>query len=299
MICSLCPRHCGAERNETTGAGRCRAGTWPVVARAAAHDWEEPCISGTRGSGTVFFGGCALGCAFCQNHTISQAELGRVMSVRQLARLFERVEALGVHNINLVTPTHFAPAIMKALQMYKPAVPVVWNSGGYETVEMVRSLAGLVDVFLPDLKFYSEKMGALLANAPDYFSVATRAIQAMAEQTGAPKYDQSGLMLSGTLVRHLILPGLSSESIRILDWIAENLPKGTPVSLMRQYTPIEGVTIQGFDRRITSREYARVRDHMQLLGLDGYLQGKDAADSSFTPHFMDEESVRLFPDAEA
>ncbi|MEG1966721.1 MAG: radical SAM protein [Clostridia bacterium] len=295
-LCNLCPRKCNALREQTSGAGFCRMGTLPMVARAAAHFWEEPCISGTRGSGTVFFSGCTLGCIFCQNESISHHPLGRFMNAKQLCELFERVEALGVHNLNLVSPTHFAPAIFEALALRKPAVPVVWNSSGYESVAMVHAAKGLVDIFLPDFKYAQAETAAQLAYAPDYFDVALAAIQAMCEQTGTPVYDADGLMQSGTLVRHLILPLRIQESLCILDTISSQLPKGTPVSLMRQYTPMNGVAIAGLDRRLTAREYLRVRDHMLMLGLEGYVQQKEAADSAFTPAFMDEESIKIFPD---
>lgn len=295
MLCSLCPRRCHAERTEYEGSGFCRMGTLPVVARAARHMWEEPCLSGTRGSGTVFFSGCTLGCVFCQNEAISHHPLGRAMNAKQLCELFERMESLGVHNLNLVSPTHFAPVIFEALRMRKMQIPVVWNTSGYETVEMVRAASGLVDIFLPDLKYATEKTGEQLAGAPNYYEVALRAVQAMCEVTGAPEYDSDGLMQKGTLVRHLILPLRTGESIRILDDIAQKLPAGTPVSLMRQYTPMNNVKIAGLDRRLTGREYLRVRDHMLALGLDGFLQQKESADSAYTPAFMDEESTLLFP----
>lgn len=295
-LCNLCPRRCNARREERTGDGFCRMGTLPVVARAAVHRWEEPCISGTRGSGTVFFSGCALGCVFCQNEKISHHPLGQAMTARQLCQLFERVEALGVHNLNLVTPTHFAPAILEALSMRKMGIPVVWNSSGYETVELVQQARGLVDIFLPDFKYASEKTGADLAGAPDYFEVALSAIRAMCQQTGAPVYDADGLMQSGTMVRHLVLPMRTGESLRILDAIHTQLPLGTPISLMRQYTPMNDVHLPGLDRRLTPREYRRVRDYMLALNLEGYEQSPEAASSAFTPAFMDEESVRLFPE---
>lgn len=296
-VCNLCPRRCNAVRTETQGEGFCHMGTNAVVARAARHMWEEPCLSGVRGSGTVFFSGCTLGCVFCQNEPISHHPLGRAMDASALCELFERVEGLGVHNLNLVTPTHFAPVIFQALKMRKMHIPVMWNSSGYETVEMVHAAKGLVDIFLPDFKYATEKTAQQLAAAPDYFEVALKAIQAMREVTGAPVFDKDGMMLSGTLVRHLILPLRVSESMAILDAIAKELPAGTPVSLMRQYTPMNDVHIAGLDRRLTSREYIRVRDHMMDLGLDGYLQQKEAADSAYTPAFMDEESVKLFPEA--
>ena len=296
--CEICPRKCRAERGEITGAGFCRMGTLPIVARAAAHYWEEPCISGQRGSGTVFFSGCSLGCVFCQNKSISQGTLGEKMTASQLAELFFRVEALKVHNLNLVNPTHFAPSILEALALRKPGIPVVWNSSGYENVETIRAAKGLVDIFLPDLKYANKETALQLAKAPDYFETALAAIAAMCEQTGPAIYDEEGLMLRGTLVRHLALPLRTGESLAILDAIAARFPEGTPVSLMRQYTPMNGVKLPGLDRRLTAREYGRVREHMESLGLPGYFQQRDAADSAFTPAFMDEESRRLFPHAE-
>ena len=293
MLCNLCPRRCNAPRTDTEGSGFCGMGLLPLVSRAAPHLWEEPCISGTRGSGTVFFSGCSLGCVFCQNEPISHRRNGVMLNAHQLSRLFERVEELGVHNINLVSPTHFAPAILEALSIRKPGIPVVWNTSGYETVETVQSAKGLVDVWLPDFKYATEKTAAQLADAPDYYEATLAAIEAMCQQTGLPVYDKEGIMQSGTLVRHLILPLRTAESIAILDTIAEKLPKGTPVSLMRQYTPMNGVDLPGLDRRLTAREYAKVRDHMFQLDLPGYLQQKEAADSSYTPAFMDEDSLRL------
>lgn len=294
MRCNLCPRRCNALRTETEGDGACGSGTLPAVARAARHDWEEPCISGTRGSGTVFFSGCALGCVFCQNAAISHGGVrGRILTPQALSVLFQRVEALGVHNLNLVSPSHFAPAVLEALALRKPGIPVVWNSSGYESVETVHAAHGLVDVFLPDLKYWKPATGAALANAADYFPVAMRAIRAMCEQTGAPVYDAQGMLLRGTLVRHLVLPLHVDETQAILQAIALELPPGTPVSLMRQYTPMNGVTAPGLNRRLTAREYARAVETLFSLGLDGYLQEKEAATSAYTPAFMDAESMRL------
>lgn len=293
FLCNLCPRRCNAPRTDEDGEGFCGMGLAPIVSRAAPHFWEEPCISGTRGSGTVFFSGCSLGCVFCQNEPISHRRNGVRLTPRQLSNLFERVEALGVHNINLVTPTHFAPAILEALAMRKPGIPVVWNTSGYENVDTVRQARGLVDIWLPDVKYASEKTSAQLAAAPDYFERTKEAVAAMCAQTGAPVYDADGMMRSGVVVRHLILPLRTQESIAILDWVAQTLPKGTPVSLMRQYTPMNGVSLPGLDRRLTAREYTKVREHMLMLDLPGYLQQKEAADSAYTPAFMDEESLQL------
>ncbi len=290
MLCDICPRLCRAERGGSSGEGFCRMGWMPVIARAAAHYWEEPCISGTRGSGTIFFSGCQLGCVFCQNHTIIGGA-GRRVTPRGLAELMKRVEALGVHNINLVTPSHFTPAIAEALRIYKPEIPIVWNSSGYERVETLKRLEGLVDIYMPDFKYADPQTAAQLANAPDYFDTALAAIREMRRQTGEPQYDADGLMTRGTLVRHLVLPLRINESIKILDTIHAEIR--TPVSLMRQYTPLEGTGIAGLERRLTTREYRRAAEHMQALGLDGYTQGKDAADRGFTPSFNDEESLRL------
>ena len=287
-LCTLCPRNCAAERTPADGKGFCLMGLDPVIARAAPHFWEEPCVSGTRGSGTVFFTGCVLRCAYCQNGEISHKLLGKRISVQELADTFKRLEGGGVHNINLVTPTHFVPAIVSALDLYRPNIPIIWNTGGYEKPETLKLLKGLVDVYLPDLKHFSPAMGKLCAGAPDYFEYASQAILEMCSQTGPAVYDENGLMQKGTLVRHLILPGLTGESIKILDWIAENLPKDTPVSLMRQYVPMNGVNISGLNRRITEKEYKRVRDHMLALGLPGYEQEAEAADTAFVPPFSAE-----------
>ena len=297
MLCHLCPRNCNALREATHGNGFCGAGTLALVSRAAPHYWEEPCISGTRGSGTVFFSGCSLGCVFCQNDRISRGPLpGKALDAAALSRLFRRVEELGVHNINLVTPTHFTPVIAEALQLYKPAIPVVWNSGGYEKPETLQALKGLVDIFLPDFKYATSETARELAQAPDYFEKALPAIQTMCELSGPPVYDENGLMQSGTIVRHLVLPLRVQETIRLLDVIAEQLPKGTPVSLMRQYTPLGHTTAKGLDRPLTAREYDRAVQHMLQLGLTGYTQGAKAVKESFIPDFLDEESLRLMSD---
>ena len=285
MICTLCPRLCHAERGPETGEGFCRMGMLPVVARVAPHLWEEPCISGTRGSGTVFFSGCPLGCAYCQNHEISHGLRGRRMSMEELARRIGALEAQGVHNISFVTGTHFVPAILEALSAAKPQVPVVWNSGGYERVETLRALEGKVQIYLPDLKHVSPRLGNVLCGAPDYFEAASTAILEMLRQTGEPVYDEQGIMRRGTIIRHLVLPGCTGDSLRVLDWIAKNTPTGTPVSVMRQYTPIPQCTVRGMDRRVTEEEYERVADHALALGLNALTQEAEAAQESYNPDF--------------
>jgi putative pyruvate formate lyase activating enzyme len=229
-----------------------------------------------------------LRCAYCQNGEISHRLLGKRITAAELADVFKRLEGEGVHNINLVTPTHFVPAIISALGIYRPNIPIVWNTGGYEKAETLKLLEGIVDVYLPDLKHFTSAMGKLCAGAPDYFEYASQAILEMCRQTRPAVFDADGLMQKGTLVRHLILPGLTGESIQILNWIAENLPAGTMVSLMRQYVPMNGVSIPGLDRRITEKEYRRVRDHMVSLGLPGYEQEAEAADTAYVPPFSEE-----------
>ena len=285
MICTLCPRNCRAERTETAGAGLCRMGTLPRIARAALHMWEEPCISGTRGSGAVFFSGCNLRCAFCQNEPISHGGQGETVTPARLAEIFAELEAQGAHNINLVTPTHFVPAILEALSIYRPRVPVVYNCGGYESVETLRLLEGHIDIYLPDFKYIDGRMAKLLSGAPDYPEVAQAAIAEMLRQTGPAVYDAEGIMLRGTQIRHLVLPGLTGDSMRILSLIADEFP-GAAVSLMGQYVPFgKALTMPGMNRRLKKKEYERVLSHMEAIGLPGYRQELSSASEAFVPAF--------------
>lgn len=285
MICTLCPRMCQAERTENTGNGYCGMGEMAVVSRVAPHLWEEPCISGTRGSGTVFFGGCALGCVYCQNHDISHEKRGKLVTDAELAAMIAALENTGVHNISFVTGTHFVPNVLRVMQIHRPKVPVVWNTGGYERVETIKALEGTVDIYLPDLKHVSPRLGKVLCNAPDYFDYASKAIIEMQRQTGEPVYDEYGLMQRGTIVRHLVLPGCTGDSLKVLDWIHENLPASTQVSIMRQYTPIPSCTVRGLDRRLTDEEYERVVNRALDLGIQALTQEKEAAQESFIPDF--------------
>lgn len=286
MICTICPRSCARDRREENGDGLCGEGTLPRLARAALHQWEEPCISGTLGSGTVFFSGCNLQCMFCQNYALSHENLGKTVSIRRLAEIFRELEAQGAHNINLVNPTHFVPAILEAFKLYRPSIPVVYNCGGYEKVETLRLLEGVVDVYLPDFKYIDPDAARVYSKAADYPEVCQAALLEMTRQTGAPQYDENGMMLRGTLVRHLVLPGLTGHAMRILNWIGENLPEGTPVSLMGQYTPYgEAENYPGMNRRLRKKEYAQVCAHMRYLELPGYVQELAAADTQFIPAF--------------
>lgn len=284
--CTQCPRNCRVRREETEGKGFCRMGALPVVARAALHQWEEPAISGTRGSGTVFFTGCSLQCVFCQNYSIStRREVGKVVTPRELHDIFLRLIEQGAHNINLVNPTHFALPIAEALAMEKLPVPVVYNCGGYESLETLQKLEGLVDIYLPDLKYATDELGQKYSGAPDYFTRASAAILEMVRQTGPARYTDDGMMKSGTLVRHLILPGNTRNSIAVLHWFHDHLPEN-PVSLMSQYVPCgRAEEFPEINRTITRREYEKVRDVLFELELDGYMQGRSAAKKDFIPPF--------------
>lgn len=290
MVCHLCPRNCGALRNETEGHGFCRLPEEMRIARVQPHLWEEPPISGTRGTGAVFFSGCTLRCAYCQNADISHRNLGRAFTPWQLADSLRRLVDAGVHSISFITATPYVEKILETLDIYRPLVPLVWNTSGYETLDTLHRLEGVIDIYLPDLKHYSPAMGKLCAKAEDYFAVTSAAIVEMCRQTGAPVYDENGLMRRGVIVRHLILPGLTSESLTLLDWVKDNLPPGTPVSLMRQYVPCNNVSIPGLNRTITTREYRRVREHMQALELPGFLQEATSASADFVPLFGENES---------
>lgn len=261
-----------------------------LIARAAPHLWEEPPVSGVRGTGAVFFSGCTLRCVYCQNAEISHRNAGRPFTPRLLSDTLKRLTDMGVHTLSFITATPFVPQILEALELWHPPLPLVWNTSGYERVETLRMLDGVIDVYLPDLKHYSARAGRLCAGAPDYFQAASAALREMCRQTGAPVYGEDGILLRGTLVRHLILPGLTGESMKLLTWIRDELPPGTPVSLMRQYVPCNGVSVPGLDRRITEKEYRRVLDHMLALDLPGFLQEADSADRCFIPMFNQKES---------
>ena len=282
--CDDCPRRCHALRGET-GGGICRMGAEPVLARAALHFDEEPVISGTRGSGAVFFSGCALRCRFCQNYSISHEGYGKKVSVERLREIYLELIDKGANNINLVNPTHFTGAILQSLEGGLP-VPVVWNTGGYERVETLKRLEGRVQVYLPDLKYVYPERAKRYSAAADYFEYAGPALREMLRQTGPVELDDEGLIRRGVIVRHLILPGCAEESMAALDWIAENLP-GAWISLMAQYLPfgkVEGV--DQLDRRLTQEEYDRVVDHLMDLGLeDGFVQELSSSDEKYIPRF--------------
>lgn len=284
--CRLCPRRCGADR--THGRGICGCTDTMLAARAALHPWEEPCISGTNGSGTVFFSGCPLHCCFCQNGVISEQLRGRAVTGERLGEIFLELEAQGAHNINLVTAGHFLPWIVPVLESVKPAlhIPVVYNCGGYESPEQLRMLDGLVEIYLPDFKFLSPETAQRYAGAPDYPGVALAALTQMLRQTGPPVLEQ-GLMTRGCIVRHLVLPGGRHESIALLRHLAEHF--GTQqflLSLMAQYTPeFASPDHPELMRHLTKMEYRSVLRTAQELGFEGYLQDESAARTEYTPDF--------------
>ncbi len=283
MICNLCPRNCGAERNEYDGRGVCRAGTLPKVARIAPHMWEEPCISGERGSGTVFFSGCTLRCVYCQNYEISAKNRGRIITVNELADEFKRLENLGVHNINLVSPTPYIYAVLKALEIYKPSIPVVYNTSGYEKVETLRLLDGAADIYLPDFKYASPTLSEQYSAAKNYVESAVPAIEEMLRQTGTPEFGGDGMLKRGTVIRHLVLPNHTRNSIDVLDIINERF-QGAMVSLMGQYVPLgKASNYEKLNRKITQREYEKVKNHLFELNLDGFVQELSSADEKYVP----------------
>ncbi len=283
--CTLCPRRCGVDR--TRGQlGFCKMPGQVHAARAGVHYWEEPVISGSFGSGAVFFSGCTLKCAFCQNYDISQENFGKPMTSAELRAAFERLIDEGVQNINLVTPTHFLPDILPALEPKLP-VPVVYNCGGYESVETLRQLEGKIDVYLPDFKYSDNALAKRLSSAPDYFETASAAILEMYRQVGKPVLEDDE-MKRGVLVRHLVLPGCVDNSLGVLDWVAEHFRSGDILfSLMSQYVPMgRAVEMPPFDRRITELEYDSVLSYMMLLGIeDGYTQDFSSAERGYTPSF--------------
>lgn len=277
--CTICPRQCGTVRP----GGVCGMPAEPVISRAAPHFWEEPCISGERGSGAVFFAGCNLRCVFCQNYDISALRRGQTVTVERLRDIFAELTAQGVHNINIVTGTHYAGAVREALTP-APTIPVVWNCGGYESVETLQTLEGKVQVYLPDMKYSDGVLAGKLSAAPDYPAVAKAAIREMFRQTGPYELDGDGMLTRGVMVRHLVLPGELDNTFGVLDWLAETFrPGDILVSLMGQYTPNGH---GGPDRRLTAEEYRRAVDYMEALGLlEGYTQELSSAEAAYTPPF--------------
>ncbi len=284
MICELCPRRCGALRTESVGGGFCHMPAQLHIARAGLHHWEEPVISGTRGSGAVFFSGCTLRCVYCQNRDISAGGFGKPITAQRLRQIFRELIAQGAHNINLVTPDHFTPWILEALNE-PPGVPVVWNCSGYARVDTLRTLEGKVQIYLPDLKYAHSKLAQELSGAADYFDRATAAIEEMYRQVGGVEI-RDGLLQKGVVIRHLMLPGQLENTKQCIDWVARTFPKGDVLfSLMSQYTPQKGAEGQ-LARRVRRSEYRAAVEYMALCGIEGgFTQELDSAQSAFTPNF--------------
>ena len=284
MICNLCPRKCNACRTEHQGNGFCGAGTLPVVARVAPHFGEEPCISGTKGSGTVFFSGCTLKCVYCQNYEISDGHKGRAVTPKELANCYKRLEQQGVHNINLVTADHYVNAVAESLDIYKPSVPVVYNCSGYTSPKTLSILDGLVDIYLPDFKYSDDALAIKYSSAPNYVNTASAAIKEMIFQVGTPVIDEEGMMKKGVIVRHLILPSHTKNSLGVLDIIKRSYDKQVLVSLMCQYVLVNKAhDFPKINRTITRREYDKVKSELYALGLDGFTQDLTSASTDFIP----------------
>ena len=280
--CELCPRRCHINR-EAGQTGYCRAPAGALVAKTMIHKWEEPALAGSGGSGAIFFGGCTLGCKYCQNRAISSGPVGDPVTSGQLRLMMEQLIEQGAENIDLVTPTQYLPTILPALEPKLP-VPVVYNCGGYERVETLQALEGKVDIYLPDLKYADNRLAKALSGAGDYFETAATAIREMVRQTGPVQWDGEKIT-QGTVIRHLILPGCVDNSLKVLDWIGENFAPGEVlVSLMRQYTPIGNLPAP-LDRPITDEEYDAVLSWMYLNDLEGFTQEADAVGTSFIPDF--------------
>jgi putative pyruvate formate lyase activating enzyme len=287
--CNLCPRNCGINRINGQ-IGFCGAGANVKIARSSLHFWEEPCLSGKNGSGTVFFSYCTLKCVFCQNHKISNGGKGNEITVQQLADIFMELQNEGANNINLVTPTHYVPQIIEALKKARDMglnIPIVYNSSGYEKIETIKMLEGYVDVYLPDFKYFSEEYSNKYSKASDYPEYARSAIDEMVRQVGAPIFDENGIMLKGVIIRHLMLPGLLLDSKKVVEYIYKMYINSVYISIMNQYTPLDIVgDYPEINRRLNPRHYNKVIDYAIDLGVENaFIQEGDTASESFIPDF--------------
>ncbi|MGN0548314.1 MAG: radical SAM protein [Acutalibacteraceae bacterium] len=284
FICNQCPRKCNIDRDSTFGV--CGVGSAYRVARAALHFWEEPCISGEKGSGTVFFSGCGLKCVYCQNYTVSADCFGRDISEDRLIDIFKELEDKGANNINLVSPSHYAVQLAETLSKYRPSIPVVYNTGGYDRVETLRLLDGLVDIYLTDIKYVSPSVSQKYSKAADYFEVCSAAVKEMRRQQEKDVF-QNGLMKKGMIIRHLVLPGNVSQGMKMLDWVKDNLSTDTYISLMGQYMPCaKAGEYPVINRKISQREYDIVLSHAEKLGFENvFIQELDSSSEEFVPDF--------------
>lgn len=287
MECRACPFECGVDRIRRRGV--CRASDRIEVALVQLHHWEEPPISGNRGSGTVFFSHCNLHCRFCQNYDISQLGSGSEVTPERLTAAMFRLRDQGAHNINLVSPSHYSDQLLPVLQDVVPrlGIPIVWNSNGYEKAETLRRFEGLVQVYLPDFKYFSDELAQACSSAPRYFHYAAKALLEMRRQVGANRYDEHGIIQRGMIVRHLVLPGHAADSVRILDWLHDTFGPSLQISLMAQYCPVfHADQLTGMNRRLTAGEYGAVISHFEELGFEqGFCQSLSSATSNYTPDF--------------
>lgn len=286
-VCFSCPRHCGVERlKDVKSDGFCQMPYNAVLARADLHFWEEPVISGKNGSGTIFFSGCSLRCVFCQNFEISHNNFGKTVTIDKFIEIIKNLEQKGANNINLVNPSHFVPFIKEALTRYKPVIPVIYNSGGYDSVESLKSIEGLIDIYLPDIKYFDNDISAKYSKVSNYFEYASKAVLEMQRQVGK-SIIESGLMKKGLIIRHLVLPQNTNQSIKILNWIKENMPIDTYISIMSQYTPYgREYEYKELNRKIVTAEYQKVIDEFNRLGfVNGFMQQRNSAKEEYTPDF--------------
>lgn len=287
--CRLCPRNCGVNRLEEE-LGFCKSGNKVKVARVSLHKWEEPCISGEKGSGTVFFSECNLKCVFCQNNSISHKGVGKEISIERLSEIFLEQQEKAAHNINLVTPTHFVPQIIEAIKIARKnglSIPIVYNSSSYENIETVKALEGYIDVYLPDLKYFDDKYAVKYSHAPKYFDTASKAIEEMYLQVGRPQFDEKGMMKKGMIIRHLMLPGLLFDSKKIIDYIHKAFKDNVYISLMNQYTPFGSVEkYPEINKPLNPKHYESLIDYCLSLGIkNAFIQEEGTVSESFIPKF--------------
>lgn len=287
--CKLCPRNCGVNRLENE-LGFCKSFKDVKLAKVSLHPWEEPCVSGKNGSGTIFFSNCNLKCVFCQNHNISQESVGKIVSINRLSEIFLEQQKRGAHNINLVTPTHYVPQIIEALKIAKSnglTLPILYNSNGYENIETIDALNGYIDVYLPDLKYFNEKYALKYSHAKDYFSKASKAIERMVSQVGKTQLDDNGIIKKGVIIRHLMLPGLLFDSKKIMDYIYNTFHDDVYISLMNQYTPMfNACKYPEINKPLNPKHYDALIDYCLDIGITkAFIQGEGTSTSEFTPNF--------------
>lgn len=287
--CNICPRNCPVDRQKGE-LGYCHSSNIIKVSKAALHMWEEPCISGTNGSGTVFFTGCNLSCVFCQNHNISQGGFGKEIGTLELSKIFNELQEKGAHNINLVTPTHYANEIIEALKISKKnglTIPILYNTNSYENPSTIKALDGLIDVYLPDLKYFNDKYSIKYSNAKNYFNVASKAICEMISQVGSVAFDENGLITKGVIVRHMVLPGLLFDSKKILDYLLNKFGNSIYISIMSQYTPMfKAKDFPEINKKLNIKLYDSLVEYAALIGIDqGFIQENSSSSLDFIPKF--------------